>query len=148
MSLMIWCCLSILLIQICLVMVMWFVGTKIFRGQKRLILGLTVCWVFLGLMCNIPHRKKSVQSQDILRQLVPNLVGRVLEPVGCQEQNHEAWKPDWAEPWRTIFYKEEWAWPYMMGLCSSCFSQENCLSYVILICFVSFLSNYIFAWHR
>jgi len=28
--------------------------------------------------CNIPHRKKSVQSQGILRQLVPNLVGRVL----------------------------------------------------------------------
>jgi len=48
--------------------------------------------------CNIPLRKKSVQSQGILRQLVPNLVGRVLGLVGCQEQNREAWKPDWAEP--------------------------------------------------
>jgi hypothetical protein len=48
--------------------------------------------------CNIPHRKKSVQSQGILRQLVPNLAGRVLGPVGCQKQNCEAWKPGWAEP--------------------------------------------------
>jgi len=31
--------------------------------------------------CNIPHRKKSVQSQGILRQLVPNLVGHVLRPL-------------------------------------------------------------------
>jgi hypothetical protein len=48
--------------------------------------------------CNISHRKKSVQSQGILRQLVPNLVGRILGPVGCQEQNREAWKLSWAEP--------------------------------------------------
>jgi hypothetical protein len=33
--------------------------------------------------CNIPYQKKSVQSHGILRQLVSNLVGRVLEPVGC-----------------------------------------------------------------
>ena len=33
--------------------------------------------------CNIPHQKKSVQSQGILKQLVPNLARRVLEPVGC-----------------------------------------------------------------
>jgi hypothetical protein len=51
----------------------------------------------LHYICNIPHRKKSVQSQGILRQLVPNLVGRVLGPVGCQEQNREAWMPGWAE---------------------------------------------------
>jgi len=36
--------------------------------------------------CNIPHRKKSVQSQDILRQSVPNLVGFVLGPV-CSGQS-------------------------------------------------------------
>jgi hypothetical protein len=38
------------------------------------------------MSCNIQHRKKSVQSQGILRQLVPNLVGCVLGPVGCQEK--------------------------------------------------------------
>jgi hypothetical protein len=43
--------------------------------------------------CNIPHRK----SQGILRQLVPNLAGYVLEPVGCQEQNREVWKPSWVD---------------------------------------------------
>jgi len=48
--------------------------------------------------CNIPHQKKSVQSQGILMQLVPNLVGHVLGPVGCQKQNCEAWKPCWVEP--------------------------------------------------
>jgi len=36
--------------------------------------------------CNIPHRKKSIQSQGILRQLVHNLVGRVFGPV-CSGQS-------------------------------------------------------------
>jgi len=51
----------------------------------------------LKTKCNIPHREKSFQSQGILRQLVPNLEGRVLGPVNCQEQNREAWKPSWAK---------------------------------------------------
>jgi hypothetical protein len=50
------------------------------------------------MSCNIQHRKKSVQSQGILRQLVPNLVGCVLGTVGCQEKNREAWNPGWVEP--------------------------------------------------
>jgi hypothetical protein len=62
---------------------------------------------------NIPHQKKSVQSQGILRQLVPNLVGRVLGLVGHQEQNHEAWKPGWAEPLQIIFCKAGWVGPYI-----------------------------------
>jgi hypothetical protein len=45
--------------------------------------------------------------------LVPNLVGRILGPVGHQEQNREAWKPGWAEPLQTIFCKAGWAGPYI-----------------------------------
>jgi hypothetical protein len=35
-----------------------------------------------------------------------------------------------------------------LGLCSSCSSQEYCLSYMILTYFVSFLCIFIFAWSK
>jgi len=93
---------------------------------------------------NIPHREKSVQSQGILKQLVPNLVGRVLGPVGCQKQNHEAWKPDWAESWRTIFCKGEWFGPYTKHHVNLCELIRLATKVMYAIEFNIFLSHRLF----
>jgi hypothetical protein len=49
--------LSVLLIQLCLVLIMWFVRTKniVFKGLKGHFRGLTVCWVFSGLLGSVLH---------------------------------------------------------------------------------------------